>query len=293
MPIGASLRSLVLALSGLVLSAPFVSATAAPPCARSSNSIPQRPTQAQSATDFIRTASRLNERERERVIRRELIAGNIPSFLHKLQPIALTGQLPDGGTVRLVLCVMADYLSLGADDDFLLVPMGLDTALAVGAKFGFTLPTRRIVDLIYRQSRVQMKPQPLPPGDQMRSTEYYRLHNSLVMEQRAAYDAAPRVLMAGHKKDLVLSPRLWSQPGKVAIYGWHRGADLPIQPLSTVHGAAYADYSHGVRLVSKVAFVNGTPRSIFDLLADPVLAHLISDEGLLPRTAESLGAEEN
>ncbi len=298
MPIGASLRSLAFALGALVLSAlvfsaPVFSATPAARCARSENSIPQRSPQAQSASDFIRTASRLNERERERVIRSELIAGNIPSFLHKLQPIALTGQLPDGGTIRLVLCVMADYLSLGADDDFLLVPMGLDTALAVGARFGFTLPTRRIVDLIYRQSKVQMKPQPLPPGDQMRSSEYYQLHDSLVKEQRATHDSGSRVLIAGHKKDLILSPRLWSQPGKVAIYGWHRNADSPIQPLSTVHGATYADYSHGVRLVSKVAFVNGEPRSIFDLLADPVLAHLISDEGLLPRAAESLGAAEN
>lgn len=217
----------------------------------------------------------------------------MPRFLHKLQPVSLSAQLPEGGSIRLVLCVMSDYLSLGADDDFLLIPMGLNTALAVGAKFGFTLPTRRLVDLIYRQSKLQMKPQPLPAGDQMRSTEYYQRHNSLVQDQRAASDVRPRVLMAGHKKDLVLSSRLWSQPGKVAIYGWHRGIDSPIQPLSTVHGAAYADYSHGVRMVSTVVYVNGEPRSIFELLADPVIAHLISDEGPLPRAAEWLGTEEN
>jgi hypothetical protein len=43
----------------------------------------------------------------------------------------------------------------------------------------------------------------------------------------------------------------------VAIYGWHRSNGDPIQPLSTVHGEYYADYSHGIRLVSRTAYVNG------------------------------------
>jgi hypothetical protein len=170
------------------------------------------------------------------------------------------------------------------------VPMGLATALTVAARFGFMLPTRRIVDLIYRQSTVHMTPQPLPAGDQMRSMDYYRRHNALVTQQRTALGATPDALTAGHKKDVVLSTRLWSQPGRVAIYGWHRATGAPIQPLSTVHGARYADYSHGVRLVSTVVFVNGQPRSIFDILADRRLARLLSDEGPLPHAAELPGA---
>ena len=51
------------------------------------------------------------------------------------------------------------------------------------------------------------------------------------------------MLTAGPRKDLVLTSRLWLDPGKVAIYGWHRARGAPIQPLSTVHGAGYADYS--------------------------------------------------
>ena len=54
----------------------------------------------------------------------------------------------------------------------------------------------------------------------------------------------------------------------------------------SVHGAAYADYSHGVRLVSQIVYLNGKPESIFDVLADPGLAPLLSDEGPLPRAAE-------
>lgn len=232
----------------------------------------------------------MSEHERDSAIRDELMAGNLPRFLRHLQPVSWSTQLPGGDSVHLTLCVLADYLSVGSDQDFLLVPMGLTSALAVAARFGFTLPTRRMVDLIYRQSTVHMAPQPLPAGEQMRSTDYLRRHDALVKQQRATFDAGPDALTAGDKKDLVLSARLWSQPGRVAIYGWHKGVGAPIQPLSTVHGAQYADYSHGVRLVSDVVFVNAQPRSIFAVLADPQLASLLSDEGPLPRAADLLGA---
>ncbi len=65
----------------------------------------------------------------------------------------------------------------------------------------------------------------------------------------------------------------------MAIYGWHRGNGKPIQPLSTVHQQSYADYSHGIRLVSDTAFVNDRPVSLTQLLADPAYAPILSSEG--------------
>ena len=88
-------------------------------------------------------------------------------------------------------------------------------------------------------------------------------------------------LIAGHKKDVVLTNRLNQKKGRVAIYGWHRGMLRPIQPLSTVHRASYADYSHGVRLVSEVVLINGRPRSIYDVLEDPELAPVLTCEGVI------------
>jgi hypothetical protein len=226
------------------------------------------------------------EPEREHAIRRELMAGNIPRGLRNAVPVTLSAPLPGRETVHLTLCVLPDYLSVGSDNDFLRVPMGLDTALSVAARFGATLPTRRMVDLIYRQATVRLVPRPLPAGDQMRTIGYVRRHQALVQEQYEAAGAVPGALIAGHKKDLVLTDRLWSQPGRVAIYGWHRDVGAPIQPLSTVHGARYADYSHGVRLVSNVVWVDGERRSIFDVLADKRLAPLLSDEGPLVHLAD-------
>jgi len=80
-------------------------------------------------------------------------------------------------------------------------------------------------------------------------------------------------------------------PGRVAIYGWHRTNGRPIQPLSTVHGARYADYSHGVRLVSQTAFIDGKPIDLKDVIQDRELAVIVNDEGPirdLNRLVESL-----
>ncbi len=124
----------------------------------------------------------------------------------------------------------------------------------------------------------------------MRSTAYIVHHNDLIAQERDALGAAAGELTAGDKKDLVLSSRLWSLPGRVAIYGWHRGVDEPIQPLSTVHGARYADYSHGVRLVSDTVYVNGAPRKMAEVLEDSSLAGRLTDEGPWTQVAQRLAA---
>lgn len=280
------LRTVALGLAGWALCIGAWSQTAPSPCASLGAGLPQRAARAPGGAAFADTVSGLPEHERDRAIRDELLAGNLPAFLRRLQPVTARALLPTGRMVSLTLCVLPDYLSIGSDDDHLRVPMGLDSALAVAARFGFMLPTRRIVDLIYRQASVRLAPQPLPAGDQMRSTGYIRRHDAMVREQMAEAGAAEGALTAGHKKDVVLSARLWTQPGRVAIYGWHRAVGAPIQPLSTVHGARYVDYSHGVRLVSDVVFVDDRPTSLFDALADAVLAPLLSDEGPLPRAGQ-------
>ena len=62
-------------------------------------------------------------------------------------------------------------------------------------------------------------------------------HNELVWEQRkAALMSHPLgTLVAGGKKDVVLTPQLAAKPGKVAIYGWHRVNGVAIQPLYLGH----------------------------------------------------------
>lgn len=270
-----------LALTSVTAECAVAREGASSPCAASLLArIPPRPAQAPSGSEFAHAIEPLQGDEREERIRHEVLAGNMPSFLRRLVPIHFSGRL--GGRVAdVVLCAMPDYLAVGSDADFLYVPVRLATALQVAERLGFVLPTPRIVDAIYAQASVHLAPQPLPASDAMRSSAYYREHSSLIAQQRDALGITPGALSAGDKKDLVLTNLLWHFPDRVAIYGWHRLSGRAIQPLSIVHGWRYADYSHGVRLISTRAWVDGSPRPLFDVLQDPQLAGLLSGEGAI------------
>jgi hypothetical protein len=241
--------------------------------------IPARAAQDLTGSQFAQYVSKMNSEQREETILEEISNGNLPEFLRTLVPVKLQCKLTNGQSLTATIFVTPDYLAIGSDSDFLRIPMNLHTATAIAERFGFILPTRKMVDAIYMQSRYHLTPQPLPAGPQMRSTEYYSTHNQIIEDQVHAAGAPLGALVSGDKKDVVISNRLTLNLGRIAIYGWHRGPGQPIQPLSTVHGANYADYSHGIRLISEWALVNGRLQSIRELLRDPSISRLLSDEG--------------
>ena len=241
--------------------------------------IPERSSGSLTGSQFVDLVSKINEHQREQLISEQLLKGNLPNFLRNLKPVKLEQRSKSGRLLRATIFVTPDYLAIGSQADFIRIPMDYHTARRVAAQFGFILPTRRLVDVIYRQSESHFTPQPLPPGPQMRSIGYYQRHNQKILQQRYARGTALGELVSGHKKDVVITNRLRQKPGRVAIYGWHRADGTPIQPLSTVHGAGYADYSHGIRLVSEKVLIDGKLHLVYDILQDPELAPLLSDEG--------------
>ena len=241
--------------------------------------IPARSLQDLTGSQFVHYVAKMDSRDREQVILDEISKGNLPNFLRKLVPVRLQSQSASGRDVTATVFVTPDYLAIGSDADFLRIPMNLHTAVAIAQRFGFVLPTRKMVDAIYLQSRYHLAPQPLPAGAEMRSTDYYWTHNELIEDQAHAIGAQLGELISGDKKDVVMSNRLAMHLGRIAIYGWHRGAGQPIQPLSTVHGANYADYSHGIRLVSEWAVIDGRLELVRDILQNPSTASTLSDEG--------------
>ena len=252
---------------------------AGPTCnKRLSRAMPNRKGSAKGGTAVMSGLMRVSGTDRDQRFARELMAGNMPSFLHDLVPVKVSGLARDGSSTQITFCVTPDYLAVGSDRDFVRVPMGLPAAMQVATRFDMMLPTRHMVDLIYRASGKRVAPSPMKPGPQMASTDYLLRHN-ITVEAQVRGASVAGLLTSGHKKDLVLSNRLNKNRGRVAIYGWHRTNGRAIQPLSTVHGATYADYSHGVRLISQTAYLNGRPVRLADLMADPAYAGLISDEG--------------
>jgi hypothetical protein len=251
--------------------------------------IPPRSAQAITGYQFAEKTKGWTGNKRQKEAINELRSGNLPTFLRTLKPVRLTYKPANQDTLVAILYVMPDYLAIGSDENFLRIPLTYSSATAIAREFGFSLPTRKIVDAIYAQATCRLTPEPLPPGVKMRSSEYYLVHRQKIKTQRQHEGCQLGELIAGHKKDVVLTNRLRKKPGRIAIYGWQRLNGHPIQPLSTVHDAEYADYSHGIRLIYQTVWINDIPRSIFDVLRDPKLGPILTYEGDIPSPRALMG----
>lgn len=248
-------------------------------CGRNhARNMPNRQGGMTSGSAFFASVGDSSGASRDNAIINQLARGNMPRFLQDLTPVVLRGHDSRGASTEIVVCVTPDYLALGSDQDFVRVPLGLPAASSIAGRFGMMLPTSRMVDAIYAQAPVKLNPKPMQAGPQMSSTTYFVRHNDTIEAQRSGRGG----LIAGHKKDVVVANRMASNPGRVAIYGWHRSNGVPIQPVSTVHGASYADYSHGIRLVSRTAYLNGRAVNLEDLLSSSRYAYLLNSDGPLP-----------
>lgn len=245
--------------------------------------LPARPANAPSGSEFIASIQQLSGEQRENAILQQILAGNVPEQQRNFKQLQLSAKGSDGQMHRATVNVMPDYLAVGSDSDQVLVPLTPLTAQKIADATGTVLPTRKLVNDIYASAEVKLQPSPKPPGAKMTSTAYFTEHNTTVQKQRLAANAQPGQLIAGHKKDVVISNSLDRKPGTVAIYGWHQPTKnqqgKAIQPLSTIHEDTYADYSHGIRLIGGTVRVDGVERSTAEVLRDPVLAGLLSDEG--------------
>lgn len=247
---------------------------------RMARAIPRRPGSAASGSAVMASAGNGSGSGRDNRMVQEALAGNIPSHIRDLHPVTFNGTA-GGRSVEVTICVTPDYLAIGSDSDHVRVPLGLPAALRVAEAFDMMLPTTTMVDAIYQQADVRVAPSPMTPGSSMSSTNYFVRHNETIEGQFSRAGVRDGMLVAGHKKDLVLANRLSRNPGRVAIYGWHRTNGRAIQPLSTVHGEYYADYSHGIRLVSRTAYVDGRAVDLRELLTDERYAGFLNSDGAL------------
>ncbi len=254
----------------------FVSDSAQLP-APVSPEIPPRPGNALTGSEFIQAVANLPRAEREAAIRRELLAGNIPSFLRALRTIEVTDTAAGGNRHTIRYQVMPDVLAIGSDEDFVRMPMDPYTAQSFADAFGFVLLTPKMSDAIWKAAQVHLDPRPLTLARESPLT--FLQHHRIIEEQLAGQ---PRgVFVAGHKKDVVITPKLQERANRVAIYGWHYPDGKPIQPLYTGHVDWYVDYSHGIRPALRQMMVDGKAMAFEQILADSVLSTLISDEGVV------------
>ena len=244
--------------------------------------LPPRPADAPGGAEFAQSLIPLDLVTREIRIREEIMRGNVPEFLRHLVPLKLESVVA-GQTNRATCFVAPDYLAVGSDTDYFLTPLTPGTAQRIADSLQCSLPTRKLVDAIFRNATVKLPPSPIPLSATMTTVPIFLTHNQTVVAQRREQLAQHPFgeLVAGHKKDVVLFAQLGSRPGKVGIYGWHQPDGHPIQPLYTGHADTWADYSHGIRLVQLSVTVNGHASSLPEALTNPDLASLFSDEGVV------------
>jgi hypothetical protein len=228
-------------------------------------------------SDFYQMAAAYNWKQRDSLVVREILSGNVPSFLKKLIPVQV--RYFDSTTQQLhraTFFVTPDYLAVGTDDDWARVCITPMAAQKIADTFNCFIPTRKIVDDIYAAARVRLSPVPMFAYRDSTPTMYQ--HHLVVEGQRKGRDG----LIAGIKKDVVTSGSLKDskKAGRVAIYGWHLPGGKPIQPLYTGHVNWYVDYSHGIRLVYQMVRVGNNWLHYTAILADPVLRKLLCDEAV-------------
>lgn len=243
--------------------------------------LPPRSSEAPVGSEFSEQIRAMDRDTREERIFSEIAGGNVPTFLRKLARVQMTREI-DGQEHLVEFWATRDYLSVGSDTDFFLVPLSPGIAQRLADLVNCSLPTVPMVDAIWTAAD-KLDPTPIPPSPEMTSVPVFQDHDRLVRMQRSIHSARADAMVAGHKKDVVITQELASRQGNVAIYGWHRRDGIPIQPLYVGHTDTWVDYSHGIRLVYRNVVIDGIARDISEVLRDPTLASLLSDEGTIDR----------
>jgi hypothetical protein len=255
----------------------FISDTLALPVRRMN--IPSRDLLAETGTDFLERISGLPLSEREDEIYKAVASGNIPGFLRKT--VTLQGVFEDlnGGKHSVIYDVLPDYLAIGSDDNFCRVPMNPRTAQRLATLFGASLTTSVLSDHIYSNAELKLAPfNYVPVGNANELVSKFVEHNAQIEKQLSEAGGKHGQLVAGIKKDIILSSRIAKKHDRVVLYGWHKPGGIPIQPVYSGHVWWYVDYSHGIRLINNQVILDGRPALVTDILKDPVLFRVLSDE---------------
>jgi hypothetical protein len=225
--------------------------------------------------EFYHQAFAMKWKERDSLVLKEILAGNVPSFLKKFVPVHVS--IIDSSTgkiIKAVYYVAPDYLSIGSNNDWARINITPMAAQKIADSFNCFLPTEKMVNDIYKAAKIKLEPVPMYAFRDSTPTMWH--HHLIIEGQRKG----KKGLIAGIEKDVVISGKILRdpKPDRVAIYGWHKSDGIPIQPLYTGHINWWVDYSQGIRLIYRKIKVNARWMDYVDVLKDNRLQKLLCDE---------------
>ena len=237
--------------------------------------------------DFMLEADTTSFWDLEEKIVECVLQGNMPYQLKRFRKITFTTPVVDSVEIlkkrhKVEIWVLADYLSIGTDDNFVRMPMGPLAAQRIADSLGCILPTTYLVDRIAEASQGHLNYFAFRPlGDRNCRPIVFQDSDNAIKALYKAYGYRFGDLISGLKKDVVLTYKIHTLSGnekRVAIYGWHKTNGEPVQPLYVRHVNYYVDYSHGIRLIYREVYIDGKKYDAKEILESLQLYRLLSDE---------------
>lgn len=224
-------------------------------------------------TQFLESLRGLTREQVEERIFQEVTRGNIPDFLRpeNFFELAVNGTV-DGQEVEIRIQVAIDYLAVGTNEDYVRVPVSPLLAQRIADRFGYVLPTERVVRILDEESQLERQDMPflaapdvamlvIDPqtgrqvyekwnhqqygayeGRWMTSLEFTEKVNTLANEQILQRRLRGGI-RAGHKKDIIYHPETTRRQSVCIFHPRVQGVNF------TSHDDLYRDYSHGARYI--------------------------------------------
>lgn len=104
--------------------------------------LPSRKSDAVSGSVFKNIINNLPPNERDNIIYKEIISGNVPSFLRDLVAISFSKTIQDS-TFNVVYWVIPEYLSVGSNNNYFLLPLKPTLAQKIANTIDYLLPTNK------------------------------------------------------------------------------------------------------------------------------------------------------
>ena len=200
------------------------------------------------------------------------------------------------------IMVMADSLMIGTENS-VRIPASATLCQQIADRLGLMMPTSRVFDLLWRQgSQLEPALQPADPNERHKQKldgpPYYspsmgdigaslKYHDDTDKEIAAL--TQPNGPLFAHGKVWLLTNAYAQHPGKAINYGY-ASKRAPYTSTSGIrmwqtpgsaHDCAHSDHSQIVRLFDPRIVVDGQQMDARDVLVNPELAPLLSDEGVL------------
>jgi hypothetical protein len=210
--------------------------------------VPPRPASAPTGSQFVKFITSMSLTDRENAIYAQILQGNIPNWMRTLVLVSTNATI-NSVNHTVSYYVTPDYLAVGSDTDYFLQPMTPLLAQRVADALNCSLPTRKMVNDIWKKAPCHLAPSSISPGPDMTTVPVFDQHNTTVRGQRnAVTNTYPLgTLVGGDKKDVVIATKIYTNFSSqyitkpVVIYGWHQLNGTPIQGLYNGHEETYAD----------------------------------------------------